>query len=141
MRRGSTSFADIIRQITAPQKVHPIYTKFHKHSSIFEDMNIETKNIMVEISNTVVASVKRTSTDTPLQLSMPCLKKEFENPDSISFQLYPKAETKTPVLPPPGEDLSPDKSSINSNIFISLNSIFTPPISKLLYKQKLFYLL
>lgn len=82
MRRGSTSFADIIRQITAPQKVHPIYTKFHKHSSIFEDMNIETKNIMVEISNTAVASVKRTSTDTPairnlLSLFSPLLSLNF----------------------------------------------------------------
>ena len=60
---------------------------------------------------------------------------------TISFKLDASAETKAAVLPPPGEDLSPDKSSINSNIFISLNSIFTPPISKLLYKQKLFYLL
>ena len=49
---------------------------------------------------------------------------------TISFKLDASAETKAAVLPPPGEDLSPDKSSINFDMVISLNSIFHAPYFK-----------
>ena len=48
---------------------------------------------------------------------------------TISFKLDASAETKAAVLPPPGEDLSPDKSSIatiNSSTAVPRPFIFVP---------------